>query len=63
MNLSELPEYLQRMMLTGHTVTTVVWKDGVKVARLDFKLEESDKRDEVRIPCVIVPPSPFHKKP
>ena len=58
--LAELPGFIQEQIDNGCTVSAVVKKGRKIVARLDFRSESND-RDEVRIPCIVVPDSPFHK--
>lgn len=59
--LSELATLIQKMITTGHTVETTVRKGSKIVMRMKFKIEgQSDS--EVRIPCLVVPPSPFNTK-
>lgn len=69
MTVGDLPAFVTKALLRGDKVVMQVkrrtkggpysagyWKT---VAALDFRL--NTEADCVRIPCVIVPPSPFHK--
>jgi hypothetical protein len=58
--LAALPSFIQEAVQKGHTVETVVRKGKKIVARLSYRAERPSK-SEVRIPCLIVPTSPFHR--
>lgn len=59
MQLSELPNFIQKAIEKGESVEMIV-RSGRKVTtRLTFRIEPASK-DEVRIPCLLVPKSPFH---
>lgn len=73
MSVSDLPAFITKALNRGDRVVMQVkrrapggprssgwWKP---VVTLDFRLGELDtESDFVRIPCVVVPPSPFHKR-
>lgn len=73
MTVNELPAFITKALQRGDRVVMQVKrrkKGGPHsagywspVATLDFRLGELEtESDVVRIPCVVVPPSPFHAK-
>lgn len=72
MTVSDLPAFITKALKRGDRVVMQVKRRGPPGARrsgwwkpvvsLDFRLGELDTESVVRIPCVVVPPSPFHKR-